>query len=51
MVGGISLLGRAEIKKNPISNNKSNSVIETDHTTLEVKRILVRLYWNRRNPT
>jgi len=50
VVGGINLLGRFETKKNPVSNNKSNSVIEIDHDPSEVKRILVRLYWNRRNP-
>ena len=39
VVGGINLLGRSESKQIGLDDHPS-----------EVKRVLVRLYWNRRNP-
>ena len=39
VVGGINLLGRSELKQ-----------ISLDDHPSEVKGVLVRLYWNRRNP-
>lgn len=46
IVGGINLLGRSEAKRfGPVSQR-----ITLDHHYTEVKEVLVKLYWDRRNP-